>query len=167
MAGFEYGFFQAAALPSFQYCTTPLNPLVVRSTGPYRPTFTHAYLSVYSLQCLCIPSSPFLQYYLAHTHLLHKAMHTYSHTQFLCHTHSFSFAISCYLSLPLCVWFVLLWYMQHAIVLWFWAQVPEQSRTTSQGAGTTNTVAYMVRQKDRDGQNDEWTGYNMKDFWLV
>ncbi len=34
------GFWQAAPLPSFQYCIPPLNLLVVHSTGPYWPTFT-------------------------------------------------------------------------------------------------------------------------------
>lgn len=59
-----------------------------------------------------------------------------------------------YLSLALCVRLVLPWSVQQTPVSWIWAPVPQQSRTTSQGAGIANALAYKVSEIQRKRQKN-------------
>lgn len=141
-----------------QQLTLPLHLLVSQ--------FIFYSVSVSSL----VPVYHIIQHIHTHTYTHPSAPLTHKHRQFAFHTVAIlsHLLFFCHLSLPLSVWFVLLWSLQHTIVLWFWASVPQQCGATSRGADTTNAVAYGDSETQRSrhrGEIDECRDYNIRIFF--
>lgn len=104
-----------------------------------------AYLSLYSMVSPRLPVYHFIQC----TPIC--SSHTRPRTQLLTLSLLLFFAI--YLCLCASDWCSSDPCSMHT-VLWFWAPVPQQSRTTSQRANTGNTVAYVDSETQKDGGID-------------
>lgn len=112
------------------------------------------FFSQFTLYTVCVsPCLPVHHF----THICSSYTRLYTNTQTVSRSHFLTLSLLLLfgiLSLLLCVWLVLLWSMQSTVVLWFWAPVLQQSRTTSQSRHWT--VVYVASETQRARQRQEW-----------